>query len=209
MPEQARPIHTFRCRKWSFTWLLIYGCWGRVQKFDKSKRATSWAVVLLCYGFGLKSPASRKEPPLDIILESKVESADRAESLISELSQRQFSEKECHDISLAVREAVVNAVLHGNQFDHRKKIFLSAELRPAGLVISIKDEGNGCEPESVPDPLAADNLMRESGRGMLLIRACMDEVTWRKAFFGGTELIMTKRYSTDAQRGASAAADPF
>lgn len=132
-------------------------------------------------------------------MESKVESADLAESLISDLSESEFSEQKRHEISLAVREAIANAILHGNQFDTRKKVFLSAELRPPGLVISIRDEGNGCELESVPDPLASDNLMRESGRGMLLIRACMDEVTWRKAPSGGTELIMTKRLSTNGQ----------
>jgi len=129
-------------------------------------------------------------------LESKVESADLAESLIGDLSEREFSEHERHEISLAVREAIANAVLHGNQFDARKRIFLSAQLCSAGLVISIRDEGNGCELESVPDPLAEDNLLRDSGRGILLIRACMDEVTWRKVFSGGTEIVMTKRRST-------------
>jgi serine/threonine-protein kinase RsbW len=140
-----------------------------------------------------------EERRLDIILESKVESADLAESLISDFSEREFSEQKRHEISLAVREAIANAVLHGNQFDADKRVFLSAELRPPGLVISIRDEGNGCELESVPDPLAPHNLIRESGRGMLLIRACMDEVTWRKAPSGGTELIMTKRLSTNGQ----------
>ena len=137
-----------------------------------------------------------KERPLDIILESKVESADVAESLIGDLSERDFSEHERHEISLAVREAIANAVLHGNQFDACKRIFLNAQLCTAGLVISIRDEGNGCHPETVPDPLAPDNLLRDSGRGILLIRACMDEVIWRRTFSGGTEIIMTKRRST-------------
>src|SRR5258708_190380 len=140
--------------------------------------------------------ALREELRLEIILESKVESADLAESLIGDLSHREFGDQKRHEISLAVREAIANAVLHGNQFDARKRIFLSAELLPAGLVVSVRDEADGCDLDSVPDPLAADNLMRDSGRGILLIRACMDEVIWRRAFSGGMEVVMTKRRST-------------
>jgi serine/threonine-protein kinase RsbW len=129
---------------------------------------------------------------LDVILEIKVESADLAETLIYEFSKAEFGEDENHEIRLAVREAMVNAVLHGNRFDFSKKIFLSVELRAVGLVISIRDEGEGCEPESVPDPLASHNMLRESGRGMLLIRTCMDEVAWQRGPSGGTELVMAK-----------------
>ena len=130
---------------------------------------------------------------LHVILESKVESADLAESLVNEFSEKEYGEQERHEISLALREAMVNAMLHGNRFDACKKVYLSAEWGSLGLLISIRDEGNGCEPESVPDPLESGNLLRESGRGMLLVRACMDEVTWRRCPAGGMELIMTKR----------------
>ena len=136
------------------------------------------------------------ERRLEIVLESKVESADAADSLIHEFAGKEYGEQGRHQISLAVREAMANAVLHGNRFDASKKIFLSAAMHRSSLVISIRDEGNGCEPESVPDPLAAENILRDSGRGMLLIRACMDEVTWRRAPSGGTEIIMTKRVPT-------------
>jgi serine/threonine-protein kinase RsbW len=132
---------------------------------------------------------------VETVLESTVESADVAESLVSELSDSSYDERERHQISLAVREAVANAVLHGNQFASHKKVFFTAELHSLGLVISITDEGKGCEPELVPDPLESANLLRESGRGMLLVRECMDEVTWRRAPSGGMELIMTKHFS--------------
>ena len=132
---------------------------------------------------------------LEMILESKVESADLAESLIYEFSKTEYGEDEHHAIRLAVREAVANAVLHGNRFDFNKRVFLSVELHPLGLVISIRDEGEGCKVESVPDPLEPDNMLRESGRGMLLIRTCMDEVTWELAPSGGTQLVMAKHRS--------------
>jgi serine/threonine-protein kinase RsbW len=132
---------------------------------------------------------------LDMILESKVESADLAEKMIYEFSREEYSEGEHHAIQLAVREAMANAVLHGNRFDHNKKIYLSVELREPALVISIRDEGEGCVLEAVPDPLAEQNMLRESGRGMLLIRNCMDEAAWEKAPAGGTHLVMAKRRS--------------
>jgi serine/threonine-protein kinase RsbW len=132
---------------------------------------------------------------LDMILESKVESADLAENLIYEFSKAAYCEDEHHDIRLAVREAVANAVLHGNRFDFSKKVYLSVELNAHLLVISIRDEGEGCEPETVPDPLATHNMLRESGRGMLLIRAVMDEAAWQRGPSGGMELVMTKRRS--------------
>ena len=69
------------------------------------------------------------------------------------------------------------------------------ELRSHGLVISIRDEGEGCEVEAVPDPLASHNMLRESGRGMLLIRTCMDEVAWERVPSGGTQLVMAKHRS--------------
>jgi serine/threonine-protein kinase RsbW len=130
---------------------------------------------------------------LDMILESKVESADLAETLIYEFSKEEYGENEHHAIRLAVREAMANAVLHGNRFDHNKKVYLSVELREPALVISIRDEGEGCVVEEVPDPLAEHNMLRESGRGMLLIRTCMDEAAWEQAPSGGTHLVMAKR----------------
>lgn len=132
---------------------------------------------------------------LDMILESKVESADLAESLIYEFSKQEYGEDEHHAIRLAVREAMANAILHGNRFDFSKKVYLSVELRAPALVISIRDEGEGCELESVPDPLAEHNMLRESGRGMLLIRTCMDEVVWQRSPDGGMHLIMAKHRS--------------
>lgn len=132
---------------------------------------------------------------MDLILESKVESADLAESLVNKFSELQYTERQHEEIKLAVREAIANAVLHGNQFDPGKRIYLTAVLQAHGIIITIRDEGDGCEIDLVPDPLAEDNLLRESGRGMLLIRTCMDEALWQKAASGGMELMMTKYFS--------------
>ena len=134
-----------------------------------------------------------QERHLAVVLESIVESVDTAESLIAHFSEQAYDRHQQYEIKLAVREGVANAVLHGNRFDPKKKVFLSAEIDARRLLVSIRDEGDGCDPDAVPDPLGAANVPRGSGRGIFLMKACMDDVTWQRAAGGGTELIMAKR----------------
>ena len=136
---------------------------------------------------------------LDLTLESKLESADLAESQILQFAGRaNYVKQQCEEIGLAVRESVANAVLHGNRCDPHKNVFLTAEMQVRGLVILVRDEGKGFAPESLPNPLVPPNLHRESGRGLLLIKALMDEVIFRRAASGGMEVIMTKYRSQRA-----------
>jgi serine/threonine-protein kinase RsbW len=92
---------------------------------------------------------------------------------------------------MAVREATVNAVLHGNDYDPAKQIAVSFENDGKDLVIKIRDQGKGLDPATLPDPLAPDNLMRGTGRGIFLIRSFMDEVHFRQ-LHPGTELTLVK-----------------
>jgi serine/threonine-protein kinase RsbW len=85
----------------------------------------------------------------------------------------------------------VNAVLHGNEFDLTKQIFASFENNGAALVIIISDQGKGLDPDTLPDPLAPENLLRGSGRGIFLMRSFMDEVHFRQ-LNPGTELTLVK-----------------
>ncbi len=94
-------------------------------------------------------------------------------------------------ISMAVREAAVNAVLHGNAYDPNKKVTLAFERTVHDLVIVIRDQGKGLDVSRIPDPLAPDNLMKTSGRGIFLIRSFMDVVEIHPSQTG-TELRMTK-----------------
>ncbi len=96
------------------------------------------------------------------------------------------------NIAMVAREAAVNAVVHGNKYDTSKWVQASFELTPAQLVIRIADQGQGCNPESIPDPLAPENLMRSSGRGVFLMKAFMDEVHFRQ-LAPGTEITLLKR----------------
>jgi len=143
-----------------------------------------------------RDPRSRPKPTaerLDLMLESSLESVSLAEKLLLQFSEEiGFSEKERDEISLAVREAVANAVLHGNRGDASKKVIVQAEIRNAGLVISVRDEGEGFDPGTLPDPLRAENLLQRSGRGVFLVKCCMDELTMRRRGARGMEVIMVK-----------------
>jgi serine/threonine-protein kinase RsbW len=128
-----------------------------------------------------------------ITLDSSLESVDQAEEMVLKSARRAgFQEDDENDIAMAVREGMVNAVVHGNRYSTKKRIHLGVETTPGQIVITIGDEGDGFDLSSLPDPLAAENLMRQSGRGILLIRAFMDEFDLHPRSGGGTEVRMAK-----------------
>jgi len=123
-----------------------------------------------------------------------VESA--AEKLATEAG---LDEDERFHVTMAAREAAVNAVLHGNEYDPAKQIAASFENTGTALVIIIADQGKGLDPETLPDPLAPENLLRGSGRGIFLIRSFMDEVHFRQ-LHPGTELTLVKHLASAGPR---------
>ena len=134
-------------------------------------------------------------------LDSSLASVNKVEQTAEEFAERAgFDEDTVPNIAMAVREAAVNAVLHGNAYDPEKHIIASFETSSESLTIRISDQGVGLDPESVPDPLAPENILRGSGRGIFLIRAFMDEVNFRQ-LNPGTELTLIK-HRTPAQPGA-------
>lgn len=125
-------------------------------------------------------------------LPSTMESVSEVEAAAEKMAtEAGFDEDELFKLAMAVREAAVNAVLHGNDYDPTKKIAVSLENTGKSLVMTIADQGNGLDPDSLPDPLAPENLMRGTGRGIFLIRSFMDEVRFRQ-LDPGTELTMIK-----------------
>jgi len=126
-------------------------------------------------------------------LESSLESVNKEEQAARDLAVKAgFDEEETDRIAMSVREATVNAVLHGNQYDPKKRVTVAFEVTPESLSVSVRDEGKGLDPGSVPDPLAPENLLKQSGRGIFLIRAFMDEVRFR-SMDPGTEITLIKR----------------
>ena len=126
-------------------------------------------------------------------LESTLESVDKAEALVvKEAEKANFDEDEQHQIGMAIRECMVNAVVHGNRYSKNKKVHLQIDRSKEGLTVLIGDEGEGFDMNALPDPLAPENLLRQSGRGLLLIRAFMDEFDLHPRPGGGTEVRLVK-----------------
>ncbi|MBM3724618.1 MAG: ATP-binding protein [Acidobacteria bacterium] len=125
--------------------------------------------------------------------DSSLEAVDVVEAAILEAAAGfGFSEDDLPWIGMAIRESMVNAVVHGNRYSSHKKVRVEWHLTPGRLEVTIGDEGEGFELKDVPDPLAEENLLRQSGRGILLIRSFMDEFEVRRRQPQGTEVRMVK-----------------
>jgi serine/threonine-protein kinase RsbW len=137
-------------------------------------------------------------------LDSTLETVENAEQTATQLAtEAGFDEDEVMRIAMAVREAAVNAVLHGNGYDPQKKVTLQFERTSDDLVIIIRDQGCGLDVNKIPDPLAPDNLLKSSGRGIFLIRSFMDEVHIQPSQTG-TEIKLVKHVHGTAGDGKEA-----
>lgn len=135
---------------------------------------------------------------LDTSLESNLESVNKAEALCVEAGAKiGLDEDACMDLGLAVREAMVNAVAHGNKYDAAKQVRFILDSRSDSLHITIVDQGNGFDLNRVPDPTQGDNLLRGGGRGLLLIQTFVDEFTVKRTPAGGAEVTLVKYAISD------------
>jgi serine/threonine-protein kinase RsbW len=131
---------------------------------------------------------------IHITLESTLQSVDKAEAMVLEEAQKAgFDQDEAGNIGMAIRECMVNAVVHGNRYNKKKVVHFDLERGPQLIAITIGDEGEGFDPNSLPDPTSPENLLRQSGRGILLIRAFMDEFDLHRREGGGTEVRLVKK----------------
>ncbi len=127
-------------------------------------------------------------------LESTLQSVDKAEEVtVEEAGKAGFGDDEQHEIGMAVRECMVNAVVHGNRYNKKKQVHLAVERSQDGIAVIIGDEGDGFDINSLPDPTSPENLLRQSGRGLLLVRAFMDEFDMHPRAGGGTEVRLVKK----------------
>jgi serine/threonine-protein kinase RsbW len=130
---------------------------------------------------------------VDQLLDSTLDSVDVAEeAVLKEAQEVGFDEDDRQKIGMSVRECMVNAVVHGNRYNARKKVHVMIQRTPDRLSVVIQDEGEGFDMAELPDPLANENLLRHSGRGLLLIQAFMDEFQIRNREPKGTEVKMVK-----------------
>jgi len=131
-------------------------------------------------------------------LESSFDVLDLVQVITDHLGRQVgLDDESLHSLSVAVRESVINAIKHGNRHDLRKRVHLEFTLlageEPPGLAVRVRDEGAGFDPESLPDCLAPENLLKCSGRGIFLIRSFTDEFVLQRAPEGGMEIRMIKR----------------
>jgi serine/threonine-protein kinase RsbW len=112
-----------------------------------------------------------------------------------------FDEDAIHWVGVAVRESVINAIKHGNREHPGKVVTIEFSVtpieQPTELVVSVTDQGEGFEPEEVADPLAPENILKSSGRGIFFMRNFMDDVQLKRAKDGGMEVRMVKKLAVD------------
>lgn len=131
---------------------------------------------------------------VEIILPSRIESVeDAAQSVSKVASKLGIGEDSLFGIDLAVREAVANAIKHGNKLDEAKPVEIIFSRTTNSFEIVVRDFGKGFEPDEVPDPTDPENLLKASGRGILFMKNFMDEVEWYNHEGGGTVVKMIKR----------------
>jgi serine/threonine-protein kinase RsbW len=136
-------------------------------------------------------------------IHSIFEMLDLVQLVSDRLSQMAgLDEDAVHWVGVAVRESVINAMKHGNRLDEAKMVTVEFSFVPAQtpteFVVSVIDQGEGFEEKGVADPLAPENLLKSSGRGIFFMRNFMDDVVLRKIPEGGMEVRMVKKLSADA-----------
>lgn len=130
---------------------------------------------------------------LSLKMESTLDSVEAAELIVQRMTQLNgFDEEQIGRIGMAVREAVVNAVTHGNGYNCEKSVFFEALIDGDALRVAVADQGKGFDPGQVADPLAAENLHKASGRGLLLMKAFFDEVAVAPGDETGTKVFLVK-----------------
>ena len=134
------------------------------------------------------------EERIELVLPSRIEAvADAAAAAAEIVSRAGFGDDALFGVDMAIREAVTNAVLHGNQQDETKTVEVTFNTSPEEIEISVRDMGEGFDPQDVPDPTAEQNLLKTSGRGIFFMRNFMDMVEWSRHPEGGTLVRMSKK----------------
>ncbi|PYQ36380.1 MAG: ATP-binding protein [Acidobacteria bacterium] len=148
-----------------------------------------------------KTPPSHDAGPIRMSLSSRFENIELAQHLCGKLLDgREVSEETKHWLLMALREALANAIKHGNRQDVSKRIHVEMDVVGGNLQISIRDEGEGFDPATVEDPLAPENRLKTSGRGIFYMKTFMDDVRFRRLEGGGMEIVLTKNLGSGKEK---------
>ena len=119
-----------------------------------------------------KTPITRS-----MVVKSRVSAvAGVCDTILSELKANNFSRQDIFAVHLAIEEAFINAVKHGNKMDENKEVEINYSVTGEKVEIAVSDPGDGFDPDNVPDPRCGDNIYKTEGRGLFLIRSYMDRV---------------------------------
>ncbi len=131
----------------------------------------------------------------DVWIPNNTETAREVqERIIGLMEQNEWPMRECFGVRLAMEEAMVNAIKHGNRMEPDKQVFIACELTADAITVVIEDQGDGFKVEDVPDPTEDENLENPGGRGIMLIRSFMNAVAYNDR---GNRLTMTKLLGVD------------
>jgi serine/threonine-protein kinase RsbW len=131
---------------------------------------------------------------IEVSISSALDNLDLIQILTDCLTDyMSFDEDSAHWVGMSVREAVTNAIQHGNKLNINKKVDIRYQVLQDRISISVKDQGAGFHVDDIPSPLDAVNLLKPSGRGIFYIRTFMDEVEFKSLSQGGMEVYMVKK----------------
>ncbi len=134
---------------------------------------------------------------LKLVLSSEVRLIDLIHMAAEKVAQvAGFDADESLNLGLAVREAAINAIIHGNGSDPNLEVHVTLTASDEGFSAHIADEGEGFDPDAAPDPTKGDNLLATSGRGLLLMRSFVDDIVYSRRAPRGMEVILRKRRTT-------------
>jgi serine/threonine-protein kinase RsbW len=135
-----------------------------------------------------------------LVIPSDVKLVDLVHSASEKLAELAgFDADDGLNVGLAVREAVINAIVHGNREDPELEVRVTFTAGGDGLEARVRDQGEGFDPSRTPDPTEGDQVLRTSGRGLLLMRAFVDEVEFRRHRDNGMEITLTKNSRRNAE----------
>ena len=138
---------------------------------------------------------------LELDVEASYDHLEKFANLVEESAHRMgMSEDEEVDLMIAVMEAVNNAILHGNKEDDQKRVWMKIETSESEMMVWVQDEGAGFQRDLLPNPLSEENLMKESGRGILMMQAFMDEIDFSQNE-KGLLVTMKKVFQTKEKKG--------
>lgn len=144
---------------------------------------------------------ARAVPQVHLAIQSRFENIELVQSVVEEaLRQLDLHQDDAHWVAIAVREAVANAVKHGNRQDPEKQVEVDLDVEEDVVVIRVLDEGPGFDVDSVDDPLAPENMLKPSGRGIFYMKRFMDDIDYSFRPDGGTVVTLRKRLNSSSQR---------